>query len=142
MESWKSYFISHNREASKSEAAAEAETAPSSMPHADTTAEMTGKSKGLATWIGNWHSWHLSKLVLIPGFLELSIAVLCSVIGYLMGIAIVAVYEYFCESDAACSKSPDLERPPGDDVLFDSDTEKRRLMIMSSDSSESEIYSG
>ncbi|KAL4764258.1 uncharacterized protein BDW70DRAFT_129686 [Aspergillus foveolatus] len=140
MKSWKSYFISHNREVSMAEAAAEAETAPPPLPHPDTTSGMTGKSKGLTTWIGNRHSWHLSKLVLIPGFLELAIAVLCSVVGYLLGIAIVAVYEYFFESDAACSKRPDLERPLGNDVLFDSDTEKRRLMTMSSDSSESEAY--
>ncbi|KAL4820764.1 hypothetical protein BDW67DRAFT_151174 [Aspergillus spinulosporus] len=140
MESWKSYFISHNREASKTEAAVEPETSPSPQPHLDPTAELAGKSKGLASWIGNRHSWHLSKLVLIPGFFELAIAVLCSVIGYLLGIAIVSVYEYFCESDTVCSKGPDLERPPGEDVLFDSDAEKRRPMIMSSDSSESESY--
>ena len=140
MKSWKSYFISNNREASKADAAGEADTAPSRLPHLDTTSGMTGKSKGLARWIGNRHSWHLSKLVLVPGFFELAIAILCSVIGYLLGIAIVAVYEYFCESDAACDKGPDLGRPLGDDVLFDSDTEKRRLTIMSSDSSDSEAY--
>jgi hypothetical protein len=138
MKSWKSYFISNNREASES--SGQAETATSRLPHLDTTSGMTGKSKGPAHWIGNRHSWHLSKLVLVPGFLELAIAVLCSVTGYLMGIAIVAVYEYFCESDTACSKGPDPERPPGDDVIFDSDTEKRRLSIISSDSSESEAY--
>ncbi|KAL4748071.1 hypothetical protein BDW72DRAFT_205941 [Aspergillus terricola var. indicus] len=140
MESWRSYFISLNREAPKAEVAVEAETAPSPRPHPDPTAETTGKSKGLATWIGNRHSWHLSKLVPIPGFLELAIAVLSSVIGYLSGIAIVAVYEYFCKSDAACSKATDPERPPEADVLFDSDTEKRRLLIMTSDSSESKAY--
>ncbi|KAL6231040.1 hypothetical protein BDW75DRAFT_221290 [Aspergillus navahoensis] len=137
---WKSYSISHNREPSMTEtqtetepgveAEAQRETSPSHRPHSDPTAEISGKEQGLTDWIGNRHSWRLAKPVLIPGFFELAIAVLSSVLGYLMGKAIVAVHEYFCERSSAFSKSPDLESHAEDAVFSGSDDEKRRLMAM------------
>ncbi|KAL4982180.1 hypothetical protein BDW68DRAFT_171176 [Aspergillus falconensis] len=140
MEGWKSFSISHNRETSKSEtqieteaeAEAETETGPSHRSQSDSTAEIAGKEKGLTkltNWIGNRHSWRLAKPVLVPGFLELAIAILTSVLGYLVGNAIVVLYEYLCERSSACSKSPDLESHAEDAVFSDCDNEKRRLMV-------------
>ncbi|KAL5002246.1 hypothetical protein BDV10DRAFT_157439 [Aspergillus recurvatus] len=130
-EGWKSYSISHNREAPriKAQTEAEAETAPSLHPHSGSAAEIAGKEKGQTNWIGNRHSWRFTKPVFVPGFLELAIAVLSSVLGYLVGNAIVVVYEYVCERNAACSKGLDLESHADDAVFSDSDNEKRRLMI-------------
>ncbi|RDW86466.1 uncharacterized protein DSM5745_03108 [Aspergillus mulundensis] len=101
MNDWKSYSVSQNQDTGEAGTGTGTKAVPSHCPQSEATADGAWKLREplerFSCWFGK------------PGFTGLTVSALACVVGYLVGKAIVRLYEYFCEGRAAPRREADPE---------------------------------